>query len=298
MAALPQAFYSAFSPGPLGQRFCIWHADTARVPQALVVQVHAFAEEMNKSRRMAALQARALAAAGCAVLQFDLLGCGDSAGEFSEASWPAWVDDVLAAIALAHERFSQTWPSASAPTLWLWGHRAGALLAAQAASRLSEPVHLLLWQPTPNGKTVLQQFLRLETAGALLSNGKDKGNARALLARGEVAEVAGYGLAPTLTEGLEAARLQPPTQPGARARLEWLDVAALGGQQATPAAETAMKAWADAGWHVRHHSVAGPSFWQTTEIEEAPALISATTEALFSPPAQAAPRPAEQQAAA
>ncbi len=40
----------------------------------LVVHVHAFAEEMNKSRRMAAMQSRALAAAGFAVLQIDLLG--------------------------------------------------------------------------------------------------------------------------------------------------------------------------------------------------------------------------------
>ncbi len=63
-----------------------------------VVYVHPFAEEMNKSRRMAALQSRALAAAGFAVLQIDLLGCGDSSGDFGDASWDEWIDDVLLAV--------------------------------------------------------------------------------------------------------------------------------------------------------------------------------------------------------
>lgn len=285
--AATEAFYSAFQPGPLGQRLCLWHASPAQAPRALVVHVHAFAEEMNKSRRMAALQARALAAAGCGVLQFDLLGCGDSAGEFSDATWHAWAGDVVAAVALARQRQADTWPGAAAVPLWLWGQRAGALLAAEAAQHLPGPTNLLLWQPTPNGKTVLQQFLRLESAGALLGKGPDKGSARAALARGEVAEVAGYGLAPALTLGLEAARLQAPAPPAEPARLEWLDVAATAGQAPTPAAEAVLKAWADAGWQTRHQTVAGPSFWQTTEIEEAPALITATLAALMSPPAAA-----------
>lgn len=278
--AAPEAFYTAFQSGPLGQRFCIWHADMAQAAQVLVVHVHAFAEEMNKSRRMAALQARALAASGCAVLQFDLLGCGDSAGEFSDASWNAWLDDVAAAVVLAKQRHADTWPSASPPVLWLWAQRAGALLAAEAAARMPEPVNMLLWQPTPNGKQVLQQFLRLESAGVLLGKNTGKGSARTALARGEVAEVAGYGLAATLANGLEASRLQPPAS---AARLEWLDVASTVDQPPTPAAELSLKAWAAAGWKVRHQTVAGPSFWQTNEIEVTPALIAATLAAL-SPP--------------
>jgi len=42
---------------------------------------------MNKSRRMVALQARALAGRGFAVLQMDALGCGDSAGDMQDATW-------------------------------------------------------------------------------------------------------------------------------------------------------------------------------------------------------------------
>jgi len=51
-----------------------------------VLYGHPFAEEMNKSRRMAGLQARALARAGYDVLQIDLRGCGGSSGDFGDAS--------------------------------------------------------------------------------------------------------------------------------------------------------------------------------------------------------------------
>jgi alpha/beta superfamily hydrolase len=57
--------------------------------------VHPFVEEMNKSRRMAALQSRSLAARGYSVLQIDLFGCGDSSGDFADASWEIWVQDVV-----------------------------------------------------------------------------------------------------------------------------------------------------------------------------------------------------------
>ena len=60
-----------------------------------MVYIHPFAEEMNKARRMAALQSRALAAAGFDVLQIDLLGCGDSSGDFGDATWNDWVNDVV-----------------------------------------------------------------------------------------------------------------------------------------------------------------------------------------------------------
>ncbi len=56
---------------------------------------------MNKSRRMAALQARAFAAMGFGVLQIDLFGCGDSSGDFSDARWDIWKQDLAIARAVA-----------------------------------------------------------------------------------------------------------------------------------------------------------------------------------------------------
>ena len=61
-----------------------------------VIWVHAFAEELNKTRRMSARMARLLAGEGWRVVQKDLSGCGDSTGDFGDATWAAWVDDVKA----------------------------------------------------------------------------------------------------------------------------------------------------------------------------------------------------------
>src|SRR5438105_15187960 len=117
----PEVF---FLPRSVGKRLCIYHPPAGQVRGALVY-VHPLAEEMNKSRRMAALQSRALAEAGYAVLQIDLLGCGDSSGDFSDATWQAWVSDVVQACHWVHAR-------ARAP-LWLWGVRVGCLVIAEAA---------------------------------------------------------------------------------------------------------------------------------------------------------------------
>ena len=68
-----------------------------------------------------------MAAAGYTVLQIDLRGCGDSSGDFGEAGWSDWVDDVLAACVWLREQ--------NQAPLWLWGLRAGCLLATEVARR-------------------------------------------------------------------------------------------------------------------------------------------------------------------
>ena len=90
MSAPFEAFFLAADNGRAGQRLCIHHPPRRGEPaRGAVLHLHAFAEEMNKSRRMVALQARALAEAGFAVLQIDLHGCGDSGGDFEVLSGSA-----------------------------------------------------------------------------------------------------------------------------------------------------------------------------------------------------------------
>src|SRR5665647_2167413 len=102
MPVQPEAFFlpaGAAQTTQSGQRFCLFYpaecGASGDAVRGLVLYIHPFAEEMNKARRMAALQARALAQAGYAVLQIDLLGCGDSSGDFGEATWKNWVRDVV-----------------------------------------------------------------------------------------------------------------------------------------------------------------------------------------------------------
>lgn len=256
-------------------RFCLFHpaADAARLRGAFVY-VHPFAEEMNKSRRLAALQSRFLANAGIAVLQLDLYGCGDSAGEFADATWSGWVGDVIAAANWLRER------TGCEPSLW--GLRAGCLLAAQAAEQMGCVASLLFWQPVVSGSQHLQQFLRLHVAGKLTGRAAadrtGTSDLRATLAGGVAVEVGGYRLSPAVASGLDAANLAPIR--GAASRVAWLEVAASDPPELTPASNARIEAWRNAGHEVVARAVSGLAFWQTQEIAECAALIEATRAVL------------------
>src|SRR5574337_1504228 len=154
---LLEAFHLPVSDG---RRFCILHAPAVPRRDRAILYVHPFAEEMNKSRRMAALGARSLAGSGWTVLQIDLAGCGDSEGNFADASWERWVADVAGAAAWLRVR------TGSAP--WLWGLRAGCLVALEAVRTAAAAAGLLFWQPVLAGRQHLQQFLRLRLAADVL----------------------------------------------------------------------------------------------------------------------------------
>lgn len=238
----------------------------------MVLYLHPFAEEMNKARRMAALQARALAGAGFEVLQVDLLGCGDSSGDFSDASWDAWLDDGLTALRWLQAR-------GEAP-VWLWGLRVGGLLAADLARRLDSRPGLLLWNPVSSGKQFLQQFLRLKLASGAGEQGGKAAMAqiRARLNDGESIEVAGYRLSPTMAAQLESVEL---TAPVAASKIRLLETSTRSEPGLSPAAQNALAGFDVLCEDLRAISVRGPAFWQTTEIEEAPDLLPATIEAVL-----------------
>ena len=278
--ALPQAFFVPTETHalPAGQRLCLFHPPVG-LPRGRVLYLHPFAEELNTTRRVVAQQARALAAAGYAVLQIDMTGCGDSTGDFADATWTAWLEDAR----LAHRWLSQ---SASGP-LWLWGMRSGALLATDLLDRLSEPANLLLWQPAVTGQQVLQQFARLHAANQWLSAGKaDEESPTRRLAQGVPVDIAGYTIHPELAAGLVETRLKPPTA-GLAGTLIWMEIARPVGAALSPASEREILAWQQAGWHTRAEAVVAPPFWQTVSTEDAPALIQATLAAM----AASAPRP-------
>lgn len=273
-----QAFFLE-AEGQGGHRLCIHHDAQGPEKRGQILYLHPFAEEMNKSRRMAALQARAMAVAGYEVLQIDLLGCGDSSGDFGDASWEAWVADAVQAC-----RWLKAQPQ-PAP-LWIWGLRAGCLLAVDVARRLPSAPNLLLVQPPASGKTVLQQFLRLKVAGEMM-DGASKGSMselRASLTRGESVEIAGYQLSAALAGGLEAASLVPPPNLAA-GRLVWLELSSRLDAEWAPVATQVQQRWNDAGWQLSAELVNGPAFWQTSEIEDAPALTEAALRQLLAPAA-------------
>jgi exosortase A-associated hydrolase 2 len=260
-----------FLPAAPGQRYCLYHP-AAGVPKAALLYVAPFGEEMNRTRRASALQARALAAQGVAVLQIDLYGSGDSDGEFGDASWQTWKQDL----ALAH-----AWLAAkTGRAVGLWGVRLGALLALDYAASAALPVaRFVFWQPVLRGAVYLNQLLRLRLAGEMLAGGAavDSRQLRAAL-REQAQEIGGYDIAPRMAdaiESLDAGKLAAPDAP-----VHWFEVVAEAGRPAPPPALQLADSWRARGVQVALQAVPDQPCWATPEIAECPQLRAATTAAI------------------
>ena len=250
--------HAFFLPVHGSDRFCLFHPPVGELRGALVY-VHPLAEEMNLSRRMAALQARAFAAAGYAVLQMDLFGCGDSAGDFSAASWSQWRDDVLAA---------DHWLQAETGVVPIfWGLRAGCLLAAEAAQSRDRVTTFVFWQPVVAGEQHWRQWLRLRQARGLLAAASDVPD---VLPEGQI-ELGGYEFSRELVTGLCAAQLELPPQAG---RIVCVEVTGTG--TPNPALQTRIERWQEEGRRLQCAALPGPTFWQTPEVPDSTEMIAAT----------------------
>ena len=274
-APLPLPLLPFFLPASGGQRYCLLHLPPpGQSARGGIVYVHPLAEELNKSRHVAAAQARAFAAAGYSVLQIDLYGCGDSSGDFADARWDIWHNDLHLACAWLAQRVDGP--------LTLWGLRLGALLALDFASRAPLPVaRLLLWQPELDGRRCIDRFLRLRLATAMLAGGAPETPtvqlaARAALAAGQCVEVAGYLLAPALAQaidGVDAAALAP------RLPVYWMEYRAPQQLAAQDASVPALaRLWQDQGLAVHVASFGDGPFWHSGELLACPQLLQATRE--------------------
>lgn len=254
-----------FLDAPSGQLFCLT-VKPAGVARGTIFYVPPFAEEMNKSRRMASMAAERFAQAGWQVILPDLYGTGDSSGQFSQASWASWVLDL--------QWLYRHYAVSGLPVLW-WGLRAGALLSV-AATCGQTSTNFLWWQPTPTGKQHLTQFLRLKQASDLdvKAEGSDTKSLRAQLSAGQTIEVAGYELPPEVAMPLDVAVLDVPQI--AQANVAWLEVSPMSPPTLLPAGQGVMQALRARGWRIEADAVSGASFWQSTETEEVPALIDAS----------------------
>ncbi len=249
-----------------GRRFCLHHP-AAAPPRGALLFLHPFGEEMNKSRRVVAQAARALARNGWDVLLIDLLGCGDSDGDFHDATWEAWRSDGAAGLRWLQERCAQ---------VWTWGLRAGCLLASELACE--HATNLLLWQPVLTGQQALRQQLRLRSVRHALTVGGGPpdlaaAEAAAVPAESETMEVGGYRISPGLARGLAQSELLAPVN-GCKA--VWLEVSALDRPALSPGGAGRVERWRGSRVDVAAQAVAGPQFWQTVEIAECPALVSET----------------------
>jgi exosortase A-associated hydrolase 2 len=252
----------------------IWTPPPGIPARFAVLHVPAAFEEMNKARRMVALQARAFASMGGCVVVYDPVGTGDSSGDPADATFARWRSDALTMWSFMCGEFP-------VPAV-LWGLRLGALMAASLAgdAALSASA-LVLWQPVASGRTFFNQFLRLAAAAEIAGRpgtSPAAGSVRQQLEAGAVVEVAGYAVHPDLVTGASALSLESIAPPPCA--VVWRESTAAAPAEVSPVAMKTAQRWSDGGARVDLRPVTGPSFWATAEIEESPALIAATSEAV------------------
>jgi exosortase A-associated hydrolase 1/exosortase A-associated hydrolase 2 len=263
-------------PGPRGDLFAVIHSPNIAVPtRGWILHVPAFAEEMNKARPMVRDAATDLALQGYFVVILDLYGTGDSAGNFEDADWQCWKDDVECSVKWMLDQ--------GAEQVILWGLRLGCLLAADVVSDGNVPVQeLLFWQPVVDGKLFVGQFLRLRTAASMLRGEKETlSSLHELLNTDGYLDVAGYRLSVTLIRQLESVVLAG-IHFDSLSQLHWLELVAEAGNPPTALVSSLIEKIESTDVTVRYDGGAGDRFWSTSEIAFAPNLLSSTKRALAS----------------
>ena len=262
-----------FISSELGSLFAMHFSPVSEHSSQCILHIPAFAEEMNKSRHMVVMQARMFAEQGYSVLIFDLWGTGDSQGEFSEATWAIWLNDIDAAVKWLQEKQYES--------ISLWGLRSGALLAMDYLHQYSSTIDkLICWQPVLNGEQFMMQFLRLRIAAAMMDKNAPQEKTSDLkkqLLEGNSIEVAGYQLNPELVNPVMAIRAQQLNlQTVKQCHVFELTIGAE--LEAGFALAKWVKAIEQQNIIISLDIINGSLFWATQEISESPSLIQLSSD--------------------
>ncbi len=143
-----------FFPHDEHQLFGILHRPAVFNGHAFVF-CHPFAEEKLWTHRIYVSYARALCAAGYAVLRFDYMGHGDSSGHFEDSTVQSRLADIACAVEIVKQKME------SPETIGLLGLRFGATLAALAVDMIPEINPLVMWEPIGNGAQYMKELIRI-----------------------------------------------------------------------------------------------------------------------------------------
>ena len=169
------------------------------VAPAAVVFVHPFMEERQDAHPFLRSLAGRVSARGLWALRFDLHGCGDSEGEWEDATVASWLEDIRAACDFVRAQ-------SGVQRVILCGLRFGATLAALAPVGDEKPA-LALIQPVVKGVAYSMDMLRAYVAAEMVLTKKAGVTRDALVERlrlGQTVNVFGYHLTAAQFDGLRA----------------------------------------------------------------------------------------------
>ena len=225
-------------------------------PHAAVVVFPALAEEMNKSRRLVWALGQQLSAHGIMTVVPDLMGTGDSTGDFVEARWQTWSEDM---------RATRQWIAAQGieqqHALLV---RLGACLFTEDANSFVADTNtrIAAWQPEYDGATALRQLLRMKVMSDRVTWGEKTklADLQNTLNR-EPIEVGGYAFHPKLASAINAATFAwPDRTAAAQASFEWGKA-----PEETPTTHT-------------RYAMDGQRFWTAVEPEVHDTLVQQTVD--------------------
>lgn len=148
-----------------------------------------FAEEAETSLKVMSEFARFAAARGYWTLRFDYHGCGDSGGDYEEATLQSRIADIVTASRFLGERIGGP--------VSLMGLRLGATLALLASVRLTDVRGLILWEPIARPDRYVSNFMRTHLMAEAQLTGRNIGareNMVRELRSGNTVHVLGYPL--------------------------------------------------------------------------------------------------------
>jgi len=119
----------------------ILHVPDKSMHNAWVIMVHGIGDTKSENHRMFVKIARRLAKKGIGSLRIDLLGYGDSEGEFEDMTISGQIDQTIACVNWLRENDSHNC------TIGLLGYSLGGCVCACAASRAENIKSLVLWSP-------------------------------------------------------------------------------------------------------------------------------------------------------
>lgn len=249
---------ASFVSGTKDCLFCLC-AEPAKSIDHRIILVPPFAEEMNCCRHFFAQIRQRLCSKGFTVIQPDMFGTGDSVGQFGDATWQIWKED------LKHCFLSDV-HSESLKTSVL-AIRSGCLLIQDCLLSCDTSVqttcieNLIYIQPERIGRNVIDKLLRLQIASDRLA-GKDSKTRKMLweqFEKGGSLSIAGYEIGAELATQMRDVSINSDSHTFAGNHV-WLELADGADESVIPDQ-----------WYV--HLAPSKPFWQVHDIEPDEELI-------------------------